>query len=59
MLIEGRALGSGASGRNGGVIPSTHGTPLSRNFHEENIQHLVGVMDAEGLDCEYVVFTQQ
>jgi glycine/D-amino acid oxidase-like deaminating enzyme len=55
VLIEGRALGSGASGRNGGVISPTHSTALSRSFHEENISHLVGVMHAEGLDCEYRV----
>ena len=55
MLIEGRALGSGASGRNGEVISPTHASPLARAFHEENIAHLVSVMAEQGLDCEYRV----
>ena len=47
--------GSGASGRNGGVISPSHATPLARAFHEENIAHLRHVMAEQGLDCEYRV----
>ena len=54
VLIEGRTLAGGASGRNGGVISPTH-APLSRSFHEENIAHLVGVLEEQGIDCEYRV----
>ncbi len=55
VLIEGRTLAGGASGRNGGVISPTHATPQSRAFHEENIAHLAGVLEEQGIDCEYRV----
>ena len=55
VLIEGRTLAGGASGRNGGVISPTHATPQSRAFHEENIAHLAKVLEEQGIDCEYRV----
>ena len=55
VLIEGRTLAGGASGRNGGVISPTHSTPETREFHEENIAHLTGVLAEQGIDCEYRV----
>eukprot|EP01050_Picozoa_sp_SAG11_P023622 SAG11_NODE_4797_length_1763_cov_4.966346_1_plen_209_part_00 len=47
VLVEGRQLAGGATGRNGGVLSG------SSVFHKANIEMLKGIMQEQGVDCEY------
>eukprot|EP01051_Picozoa_sp_SAG22_P000803 SAG22_NODE_26_length_29806_cov_19.885381_5_plen_421_part_00 len=47
VLLEGRELAGGATGRNGGVLSG--GLP----FHKANIEMLKGIMQEQQVDCEY------
>lgn len=47
VVVEGRTLAGGATGRNGGVLSG------SSVFHKANIEMLKGIMAEQGIDCEY------
>jgi glycine/D-amino acid oxidase-like deaminating enzyme len=67
VLLEGQRIAEGASGRNGGFVAAslTHGLPngLSRwpgempelvRQGQGNLDGIVGVIEAEGIDCDLV-----
>lgn len=52
LLIEGRTLAGGATGRNGGVFAAGHASADAWAFERENISQLRALLEAEGAECE-------